>query len=264
MAKFTAIARDDVTPSTSYAAPERVATGVIKSVRVSPDDYSIWMVESRLEDGAELRWSAPHSDDGVYVIEGELDVEHAGTTRRCPTRGAVIVESDLECTARAIGPTRIVHVGAYDPAPPENGLNGTPSKEGRTVHVVGDQGWFQSGNGEAYLARWFADSTQEASRIAFFHVTLNLPNRRDTPHSHSQDELIYIMDGSLVMGRSEYTPGTCLALPADVRYSVTTGDKGLAFLNFRRDASMQEYGKVKEPEPETAIARGGRYVGDLR
>ena len=55
MAKFTATSRDDVTPSTSYAAPERAATGVITSVRVSPDDYSIWMVESQLEDGAELR-----------------------------------------------------------------------------------------------------------------------------------------------------------------------------------------------------------------
>ena len=39
MAKFTATSRDEVTPSTSYAAPERVATGVITSVRVSPDDY---------------------------------------------------------------------------------------------------------------------------------------------------------------------------------------------------------------------------------
>ena len=264
MAKFTAISRDDVTPSTSYAAPDRNATGVRSSVRVSPDDYSIWMVESVLDDGAELRWSGPHSEDGVYVIEGELDVDHGGTTRRCPTEGAIIVESDVECTARAVGTTKVLHVGSYDPSPPADGMNGTPSKEGRTVHVVGDQGWYQSGNGESYLARWFADSTQESSRIAFFHVALNLPNRRDTPHSHSQDELIYIMNGSLVMGRSEYKPGTCLALPANVRYSVTTGDNGLAFINFRRDASLQEYGKVKEPEVESAIARGGRLVGDLR
>ena len=54
-----------------------------------------------------------------------------------------------------------------------------------------------------------------------------------------------------------------VATSADAR-SATTGDRGLAFLNFRRDASMQEYGKVKETEPETAIARGGRFVGDLR
>ena len=109
MAKFTATARDEVAASDTYAAPDRHATGVKSSVRVSPDDYSIWMVESLLEDGAELHWSAPHSDDGVYVIEGELDVLHDGTVRRCPTEGAIIVESDVECTARAIGPTRVLH-----------------------------------------------------------------------------------------------------------------------------------------------------------
>ena len=138
------------------------------------------------------------------------------------------------------------------------------AREGRTVYVVGNEGWYQSGNGKSYLAHWFADSTQDASRIALFRVALHEPHRRDTPHSHSQDELIYIMDGSLVMGRSEYMPGTCLALPANVRYSVTTGAHGIKFINFRRDASIHEYGKVKAPEPESALARGGRLVGDLR
>jgi uncharacterized cupin superfamily protein len=227
MAKFTALSRDELASSTAYAAPGRHASGVRSSVRVSPDDYSIWMVESLLDDGGELRWTGPHSDDGVYVIEGELDVEHDGTVRRCPTEGALIVESGVACTAR-------------------------------------DQGWYQSGGGVHFLARWFADSTQSTSRIAFFHVALHEAHRRDIPHSHSQDELIYIMDGSLVMGRSEYMPGTCLALPANVRYSVTTGAHGIKFINFRRDASIQEYGKVKDPEPESAIARGGRLVGDLR
>ena len=42
------------------------------------------------------------------------------------------------------------------------------------------------------------------------------------------------------------------------------GAHGIKFVNFRRDASMQEYGKVKEPELESALARGGRLVGDLR
>src|SRR5438477_1258942 len=264
MAKFTAIARDEVASSTTYAAPDRQATGVRSSTRVSPDDYSIWMVDSLLDDGAELVWSGPHGDDGVYVIEGELDVTHDGVVRRCPTEGAVIVESDVECRARAVGPTRVLHVGAYDPAPPTDGMYGPPARDGHTVHAVGDKGWYQSGGGVHYLARWFADSTQSSSRIALFHVALHEAHRRDIPHSHSQDELIYIMDGSLVMGRSEYMPGTCLALPANVRYSVTTGANGIKFVNFRRDASMQEYGKVKEPELESAIARGGRLVGDFR
>ena len=265
MAKFSAIARDDVAAATSYAAPSRTARGVVWSKRVSPDGYSIWMVEAELADRAEIVWSGPHSDDGLYVVSGELEVTSPGQpTRRCPAEGAVIVENGTGCVVRAMGPTRVVHVGAYDDSPPQGGLYGSPADDGQAVIVVGDKGWYQSGNGDNYLARWFADSTQPSSRIAFFHVALPLPHRRDVPHTHTEDELIYVMDGSIVMGKQEYCAGTCLAIPGKVHYSVTTGANGVKFLNYRRDASIQEYGKVKEPELESAIVRGGRLVGDLR
>src|SRR5438105_4468386 len=79
VAKLATIALDDVTPSTSYEA-SRTATGVRWSKRLSPDDYSIWLVVSELDDGAELAWEGEHGDDGVYVVAGELDVDG----HRCP------------------------------------------------------------------------------------------------------------------------------------------------------------------------------------
>jgi quercetin dioxygenase-like cupin family protein len=87
---------------------------------------------------------------------------------------------------------------------------------------------------------------------------------RDIPHTHTQDELIYVLGGSVVFARREYGPGTLLAIPADVRYSVTTGPSGMAFLNYRPDVSVQAYGKVKPPELEGGLARGGTEVRDLR
>lgn len=263
MPKFVATHLDEVEPAEGYAAP-RSARGVRSSRRVSPEGYSTWMVVAELEDGAELRWEAPHGDDGVYVMQGALDVDG----RRCPTDGALIVESDARCTARAVGPTKILHMGSVDDSAPADGLYGAPKPDGHGVHVVGERGWYASGDRENVVVRWFGDSTCETCRIALFHVWRREAGVKDIPHWHTQDELIYVLGGSIVMGRREFPADTVLAIPAEMQYSVTSGREGYAFLNFRRDVSTQHYmnGKVggKPSELEGALARGGRLVGDLR
>ena len=259
VAKLATIALDDVTPSTSYEAP-RTATGVRWSKRLSPDDYSIWLVVSELDDGAELAWEGEHGDDGVYVVAGELDVDG----HRCPADGAVVVESGVSCTARALGPARIVHCGARDSAPPTDGLYGPPAPDGHGVHIVGERGWYVSGSRERVVARWFADSTCPTCRISLFHVWRGEGGVRDRPHTHSQDELILALYGSVLLGRREHAPGTCLAVPADVRYSITSGPDGLAFLNYRRDVSVQGYGRDESTEFEGGIVRGGVAVNAFR
>ena len=138
---LAATALDDVEARTSYAAPRQV-DGVRWSRRVSPDDYSIWMAISELEDGATLQWDDEHGDDGVYVMSGALEVNGA----LCPEDGAVIVESGAACTARAVGVTTVVHCGAHDVTPPGDGIYGTPEPGGHGVHVIGDGGWYASGN----------------------------------------------------------------------------------------------------------------------
>ena len=65
------------------------------------------------------------------------------------------------------------------------------------------------------LARWFADATCQTCRIALFHVWRGEGNAKDIPHTHTQDELIYLVGGSIVMGSYTFGPGTCLAIPAD-------------------------------------------------
>ena len=187
---------------------------------------------------------------GCWVLSGLGGCAATSESGPGGAKGDIVTESDEPEARRRARIQLELAVGYFE--------------QGQTTIVVGNQGWYQSGNGDNYLARWFTDSTQPASRIAFFHVALPLPHRRDVPHTHTEDELIYVMDGSIVMGKQEYTPGTCLAIPGKVHYSVTTGASGVKFLNYRRDASLQEYGKVKEPELESAIVRGGRLVGDLR
>ena len=230
------------------------------STRVSPDDYSLWMVASELRDGATLEWTTDHGDDGVYVVGGALELDG----RICPTDGAVIVESGVACTARAVGPTRIVQCGARDADPPTDGLYEAPASHGHGVHVIGEGGWFASGAREGVAVRWFADSTCPTCRIALFHVWRAEGGVRDRSHTHTQDELIYVLDGSLIVGGSEHGPGTCLPFPALTRYSLTSGPQGFAILNYRRDVSVQAYRAGEPEELEGGLARGGVAVNDFR
>ena len=254
-----AIHVDDIAPSDGCAAP-RDAHGVVRSRRVSPDGYPLWMVVTELRDGGELRWDEDHGDDGVSVQSGALDVDgHV-----CPTGGAVVVESGVRAVARAIGPTTVVHCGALDPAPPGDGLYGPPARDGHHVHVVGDRGWYRSGDRERVVATWFADSTCPTCRISFFHVWRGEGGVRDRSHTHTQDELIYVVGGSVVVAGVEHGPGTCLAVPAHLRYSLTSGPNGNAFLNYRRDVSVQGYAPGEPTELEGALARGGVLVADFR
>ncbi len=48
------------------------------------------------------------------------------------------------------------------------------------------------------------------------------------------------------------------------RGSVTSGPDGLAFLNYRRDVSVQGYGRDEPTELEGGIVHGGVAVNDFR
>jgi hypothetical protein len=157
-----------------------------------------------------------------------------------------------------------VHCGAVDADPPAGGRYGPPAPEGHRVHVIGDRGWFASGDRERVAVRWFADSTCPTCRIALFHVWRPEGGVRDRSHTHTQDELIFLLAGSVIVAGVEYGAGTCLAIPALTRYSLTSGADGFAILNFRRDVSVQGYRPGEPDELEGALARGGAAVDDFR
>ena len=52
-------------------------------------------------------------------------------------------------------------------------------------------------------------------------------------HSHSEDEIIFVIDGEIRLGSKGYGPGTALAIAADTLYGLTAGQLGLSFINFR-------------------------------
>ncbi len=97
-----------------------------------------------------------------------------------------------------------------------------------------------------------------------FHVWRSEGGVRDRSHTHTQDELIFLLAGSVVIAGVEHGPGTCLAIPALTRYSLLSGTDGFTILNFRRDVSVQAYRPGEPDELEGALARGGAAVNDFR
>jgi len=245
--KLTAVSRDDVAPSGVHPLGH-AGTGLRAARLLSPAAHPLWLVELELDDGGRLEWGADHGDEAVYVMDGEAQVDG----RTCPVGGAIVVESGVETTLLALGPLRVAHFGGRGPAP----------REGRVVHVFGPGGQWVSGRLEGVNAVWFTDSTCPTCRAAFFVV--DSPDRfRGPSHSHSRDEIIYLLDGGVRMGARVHGAGTALSIPADVRYAFDGLDGGHRFLNFRADVSYQTNAGA-EPVLETAGARDGVYTGDLR
>ncbi len=52
-------------------------------------------------------------------------------------------------------------------------------------------------------------------------------------HSHTEDEIIYILDGEMVMGTQTLGKGASVFVAANAKYSFKSGPNGLKFLNFR-------------------------------
>lgn len=260
-------------PATTPAGPppaSSIATGVRSSVRLSPDGYSIWLHVTDLDDGATITWTGAddggpaHGDEALYVLDGALAVDG----QPCPTDGAVVVEAGAAARATAVGPARVAHFGAADPEPPADGRFGPPSSggpgghgahDGRGVHVVAPSGWARSGTDEVG-ALWYADSTCPTCRATLLKVSAE-KKRDGRAHTHSEDEIILLLRGSIRLGAVVLEAGGSLCVPAGVRYAVRSGDDGYAFLNFRRDVSEQVYERGSEPLLETALAMGGELLG---
>ena len=52
-------------------------------------------------------------------------------------------------------------------------------------------------------------------------------------HAHAADEIIYILEGELLIGRKRLGPGASVFVAGDTLYSFRSGVAGVRFLNFR-------------------------------
>ncbi len=53
------------------------------------------------------------------------------------------------------------------------------------------------------------------------------------PHSHSHDEIMYVLEGGFDMGDRKCGPGTVLFIEGGTEYGFTVWEQGVRFLNIR-------------------------------
>lgn len=231
-----------VAPAAAYPAPWIASSGVRATV---PIDGPLRLVVSVLGEGDWVEWPEVHGEEGVYVLDGAVTVD--GCT--VPAGGAVILHTDEPC--RLQGPARLAH------------FSGGPSGAVGGKHLIGPGGWYRSGNPGGSHATWFADSTCPSCDLALFRVERDTPGVRGRSHSHSVDEIIFLVDGEIHLGSHELPPHHAVFIPADTRYAITSGATQHAFLNYRPTASIQHYDGDAEALPENGLGRGGELVGDI-
>ena len=64
-------------------------------------------------------------------------------------------------------------------------------------------------------------------------INVRTPNFTVDAHSHSEDEVIYIVEGQLTVGDRVCTPGTVIFFEKETDYGFTTGPEGVRFMNIR-------------------------------
>jgi hypothetical protein len=185
------------------------------------------------------------------VRQGALDV--AG--RPAWQGSAVIIEAGVPVTVRASNCTSLVHFGPISTEPPAQGIFGAPSDAGHTVHIVTTEQASRlespkrSGGGTI-----FSDGTCPTCRIALSVIDGDTPRGySESSHSHSEDEIIHMLEGVLHLGRLIVEPGMSVAIPKNVRYGFRT-EGSYRFLNYRRDVATYVGSPGSGPVLETVSA----------
>ncbi len=66
------------------------------------------------------------------------------------------------------------------------------------------------------------------------------------PHAHSNDEVMYILEGEMIMENRSCGPGTVIYLESETEYGFTVGPEGVRFLNMRPSPVQSKYRGEKE------------------
>ena len=214
----------------AYAAPRCSGSAGIRSGLACPVAFDLWVVDAVLPTGAELQWDRDHGDEAIAVLTGAVEIGGED----CPVDTVIVVEAGALATLRASEPATVVHFGGAH-------QGARSRRDGRLppgVHVIGPGP--ATGTRVAHpegmvSAGYYLDSTCAGCDLTLLRTT-GEGTVKGSSHSHSQHELIRVLDGALHFGPLVATAGTTAAIPADLRYAFRATAR-FAFLNYRAGPS---------------------------
>jgi quercetin dioxygenase-like cupin family protein len=222
-------------------------SGPCRSSLFAPPGFALQMVRATLARGTELHWSPHAGDEVVYVAAGSL----VAGDQRCPAGGVLLVDEGAALEVQAESETVLLHFGRQDARG-----HTAPAPAQARVQMVGPAGTYATSDA-ARDTRFYAESDEDFS-ATFFYTGRTGPYR-SLPHSHSQDEIIYVAAGSITLGARQVPTGSAIAVPGDRKYGFVGDDAGFALLNYRRGPSHFS-GSDGAPQ----FLEGGRATGMAR
>jgi hypothetical protein len=92
--------------------------------------------------------------------------------------------------------------------------------------------------------------------LAMFEVHKKAPPVDTLPHAHPVDEIMYVLEGELIIGNRRFGPGSAAFVPANTLYSFGYGEDGVRYLNIRPRANHVSISK--EEFMQQRVQRKGR------
>jgi len=184
------------------------------------DKAPIHLTSYRLASGTKLEWQRPERCRTLFVQTGALLVEG----RKFGPDSVIVVESGAHCVAEAGPNGAALHEFLHHR---ESSLH-----KGGKVHAVagGDSPVTHHNGVESALP---ADSSCPGCGVWLQDTFIRVEGRLVDLHSHTEDEVILVLEGEMLAGPRKLGPGSALSVAKNTVYSFTSGKGGLRFINYR-------------------------------
>lgn len=120
-----------------------------------------------------------------------------------------------------MGTVRIVEAGSIDWQPVHEAVAPEVAERMSQAERDGDVRIFHPGTGGG---------------LQLFEAHID-PDQEVSLHAHAKDEIIYILEGELLIGRKRLGPGASVFVGGQTLYGFKAGPDGVRFLNFRGEAN---------------------------
>ncbi len=257
MGRVIVVTVDDVSTAAFPTLPGLAARGKVASKGVfATPDRPLWLWMHEMDAGSEIQFQQPPVGHVLYVWKGSISVNQ----KSLEEQSAVCVEHQgaARILAGNSGAT-VLHYHSQKPHPTQG------SRAGGQVHIVGKDGIHKVTDDSYYdtTTTVWMDSACPTCHLWFHQSQYETAYPQSHSHYHSEDEIIFVVQGGLVFGRRILKPGTALGIDAGTVYGFGVDQGGLAFINFRpvephfvmmsrdgpKHAPISEYDLLKKGTP---------------
>jgi hypothetical protein len=173
-----------------------------------------------LSSGTGIEWDSADRCRTLFVETGAIAI--AG--RRFPTGSVIIVEAGAHCLAMAEDDETELLEFRHN--------RGAEAQHGGHVHAVagGDSPVIER---DGISSSVHADATCPGCGVWLHENHIRKEGMTLDLHSHTEDEVIVVLEGEMIAGPRRLWPGAALSVAKNTLYAFTVGDGGLRFINFR-------------------------------